>query len=187
MGRDRLPQQLSITVRHTVIETTLDGKVVMVEKDRIKNKSSYRSLPLVPEIKSLLQRLKAEQEGNQKVCGSAYNMEYFGYLYVDELGNRIKPNYITQNFARLLQNKGLRKIRFHDLRHPYVKPTTKKYKSTKTEIPNYQECQLIVQDFCFPLSLSDMNNREKYSLMLNSLLITLPLYFQQYLMAVCLS
>ncbi len=107
----------SITIRHTVIETTLDGKVVMVEKDRTKNKSSYRSLPLVPEIKSLLQRLQAEQEENRKVCANAYNTEYLGYLYVDELGNRIKPNYITQNFARLLRNKGLRKIRFHDLRH----------------------------------------------------------------------
>lgn len=95
------------------------------------------------------------------------------------------PSYVTSHFGDLLKKLGLRKIRFHDLRHPYVKPTTKKYKSTKIENPNYQECQLIVQDFCFPLSLSD--NREKYSLMLNSLLITLPLYFQQYLMAVCLS
>ncbi|MFZ7133231.1 MAG: site-specific integrase [Eubacteriales bacterium] len=29
----------------------------------------------------------------------------------------MKPNYITQHFAIVLKNNGLKKIRFHDLRH----------------------------------------------------------------------
>ena len=36
---------------------------------------------------------------------------------MDELGERRKPNYITQHFALILEKNGLRKIRFHDLRH----------------------------------------------------------------------
>ena len=33
------------------------------------------------------------------------------------MGNLIKPNYITDGFARLLRDNHLRRIRFHDLRH----------------------------------------------------------------------
>ena len=47
------------------------------------------------------------------------------------MGNLILPNAVTDGFARLLADHGLRKIRFHDLRHPYVKHTTKKYNSEK--------------------------------------------------------
>jgi len=36
---------------------------------------------------------------------------------VDELGERIKPGYVTQNFALTLKKHGLKKNRFHDLRH----------------------------------------------------------------------
>jgi len=36
---------------------------------------------------------------------------------VDVLGTLIKPDYISQHFPLLLKKHGLRKIRFHDLRH----------------------------------------------------------------------
>ena len=36
-----------------------------------------------------------------------------------------------KSLKRLLQKNGLPDIRFHDLRHPYVKHTTKKYNSEK--------------------------------------------------------
>ena len=38
-------------------------------------------------------------------------------IFVDEMGNLIKPGYITDGFARLLRDNHLRRIRFHDLRH----------------------------------------------------------------------
>ena len=44
-------------------------------------------------------------------------MDYAGYIFVDEMGNLIKPGYITDGFARLLRDNHLRRIRFHDLRH----------------------------------------------------------------------
>ena len=43
------------------------------------------------------------------------------------MGNLLRPDYVTNHFGDLLEKYGLRKIRFHDLRHPYVKHTTKKY------------------------------------------------------------
>ena len=48
-------------------------------------------------------------------------VETMGYVLVDELGGLILPDYITGTWPTFLKRHGLRKIRFHDLRHPYVK------------------------------------------------------------------
>ena len=36
---------------------------------------------------------------------------------VDPVGNILKPNYLSAQFPRFLERHGLRRIRFHDLRH----------------------------------------------------------------------
>lgn len=36
---------------------------------------------------------------------------------MNEIGELIKPGYLTQHFPALLEKKGLKRIRFHDLRH----------------------------------------------------------------------
>ena len=95
----------------------VDGKNITVQKDRTKTKSSYRTLPLVPPFEELLRRLKQEQLVNQKVCGAAYCKKYLDYIYVNAMGELVKPNFITQHFEIVLKNHGLKKIRFHDLRH----------------------------------------------------------------------
>lgn len=107
----------TITIRHTVTQATIDGKSKIIQKDRTKTKSSYRSLPLVPPFEELLHRLKAQQELNQKLCGRSYCKKYTGYIYVNEIGELVKPGYLTQHFPLILQKNGMRKIRFHDLRH----------------------------------------------------------------------
>lgn len=107
----------TIIIKHTVTQVSINGKTIIVEKDRTKTKSSHRSLPLVKPFEELLLNLKAEQEENRRVCGKMYSKDYLGYICVNELGERIKPNYITQNFPIILKNNNLKKIRFHDLRH----------------------------------------------------------------------
>lgn len=42
----------TITIRHTVTQVTLNGKSTIIEKDRTKTKSSYRTLPLVPPLRN---------------------------------------------------------------------------------------------------------------------------------------
>ena len=79
--------------------------------------AGYRTLPLVPPFEELLHRLKQEQLVNQKVCGNAYCQKYLDYIYVNAIGELVKPNFITQHFEIVLKNNGLKKIRFHDLRH----------------------------------------------------------------------
>lgn len=107
----------TITISHTVTQATIDGKCMVIKKDSTKSKSSFRTLPLVPRFEELLYRLKAQQEEHRTLCGNVYNTEYTEYVYVNALGELIKPNYITQRFPEFLEKNNLKRIRFHDLRH----------------------------------------------------------------------
>lgn len=110
-------EQKTITIRHTVTQVCVDGKSTIIEKDRTKTKSSFRTLPLVAPFEELLRTLKTEQEKNRRLCGSAHCKKDAEYIYVNAIGERIKPDYITQHFPRMLEKNGMRRIRFHDLRH----------------------------------------------------------------------
>ena len=61
--------------------------------------------------------VKAAQELNKQVCGNCYNYEYDGFVFVDELGERMRPDYLTSQFPAFIQRHGMKKMRFHDLRH----------------------------------------------------------------------
>ena len=101
----------------TFTTASVEGKHLLIQADRAKTKSSLRTLPLVEGFAQRLRALKEQQKYNEKLCGNCYNQKFKGYLFVDEMGNLILPNTVTDNFAQLLKEHGLRKIRFHDLRH----------------------------------------------------------------------
>lgn len=82
-----------------------------------KTKSSLRTLPLVGSFRDYFQKVKEAQELNKKVCGNCYNYEYDGYVFVNELGERMRPNYLTEYFPKYIAKHGMPKMRFHDLRH----------------------------------------------------------------------
>ena len=109
--------QNTITIRHTVTSCDLDGKRVLVASDTTKTKSSMRTLPLVPFMRERLLTLKEEQQENRRLCGRSYIKEYLEYVCVNEIGDLIKPHYVTESFPKLLKAKGMRQIRYHDLRH----------------------------------------------------------------------
>ena len=54
---------------------------------------------------------------SSKLCGRSYCKEYLDYIFVNEMGERWKPRYLSDGFKRILEQNGLRRIRFHDLRH----------------------------------------------------------------------
>ncbi len=107
----------TLEVRHILTDVYVDGKKIMVEADRAKNKSSLRTLPLVPAVRDRLLEIKDHQEVCRKLCGRSYNKKYLGYLCVDEVGNIISPEYVSSAFPKVLKANGMRHIRFHDLRH----------------------------------------------------------------------
>ena len=48
-------------------------------------------------------------------------------VFTTEFGRYINNKILYQNFKRIMRKLGKPDLRFHDLRHPYVKPTTKKF------------------------------------------------------------
>lgn len=107
----------TITIRHTVTSCDIDGKRVLVAADTTKTKSGLRTLPLVPFVRERLLALKEEQKENRRLCGRSYNKVYLDYVCVNEIGDLIKPHYVTESFPKLFKANGFRPIRFHDLRH----------------------------------------------------------------------
>ena len=107
----------TISVIRTVTTITLDGKQAEIEQQSAKTKSSLRTLPLIGSFREYFMQVKEAQELNKQVCGNCYNYEYDGYVFVDELGERMNPNYLTQQFPAFIQRHGMKKMRFHDLRH----------------------------------------------------------------------
>lgn len=73
-------------------------------------------LPLVDAFYNLLMFLNKQQTTNQQLYNNSCCTDYLGYIYIDALGHRIKPNYISQHFALVLKN-GMPHTHFHDLRH----------------------------------------------------------------------
>ena len=107
----------TISVIRTVTTITLDGKQTEIEQQSAKTKSSLRTLPLIGSFREYFLQVKEAQELNKQVCGNCYNHEYDGFVFVDELGERMRANYLTSAFPKFLEDHGLRRMRFHDLRH----------------------------------------------------------------------
>lgn len=91
----------TILIRHTVSMSTK-----VVEKDKTKNKSSYRSFPLFPEIRELLLQLKEEEQKNREFFGDTYVEN--DYIFKWANGAMYDPSYISHKFGDLLRKYDLR-------------------------------------------------------------------------------
>ena len=107
----------TLTISHKIVPVNDNGKYRLDASDRLKTKSSYRTMPLDDTFIAFLQGLKAKQEANKELFGNSYSYEYDGYICVNDMGQLINPNYVTVAFRKLLIKNGMRPIRLHDLRH----------------------------------------------------------------------
>ncbi len=55
----------TITIKNTLVPVSIKGERQILAKDRTKNKTSYRTLPLVSEVAEVLKRFKQIQEDNK--------------------------------------------------------------------------------------------------------------------------
>ena len=100
----------TLAIVHSVSFVQEDGHYILKERDKVKRKSSFRTLPLVKGIEELLRKEMKCRYRDALPCPD-------DYICVDEKGELFRPNYVTQGFTKLLKKHGLRQIRFHDLRH----------------------------------------------------------------------
>ena len=94
------------------------GEVLPVEE--MKNVTSKRTLPIPQQVMEMLYEQKRKRELYIKLFKSSYNREFEDYVCVNELGELLNPGYVSGRFFDLLGQYGLRKIRFHDLRHTFA-------------------------------------------------------------------
>ncbi len=110
-------EEKSISINHKVIEVEVDGKFVPYGEDVLKTKASIRTLPLLPVIEDLLRAEKDKQETFRRLFKKDYCKKYLDYICVDQMGNLLRPNFVTEHFSYVVNKCNLKKIRFHDLRH----------------------------------------------------------------------
>lgn len=110
-------KQNRIVLSHSVVQTRLNGKSIIVAKDKMKNTASLRTLPLISNVRNLLYKLKQEQDKNKELYKDNYEHKYDDYICVDDLGYRRNPETISAHFRLILEKNNLPKIRYHDLRH----------------------------------------------------------------------
>lgn len=98
----------------TVEETNLqvEGKAT---KGRPKSVSGERTLPLSPPLLAALKRAKRRQAAEKLKLGPAYRAS--GYLVVNEAGDQLHPDTISDKWDALVRLAGVRRIRLHDARH----------------------------------------------------------------------
>ena len=92
-------------------ECNLNGKHIEVASDTAKTDSSLRTMPLVADFRAMLLAKKEKQEHYRKLCGRSYCKEYLDYIFVNEMGERWKPRYLSDGFKRILEQNGLRRMR----------------------------------------------------------------------------
>lgn len=103
-----------------VIEYKEDGKVIVEPIEEMKNKSSRRTLPIPDPVYEMLCEEREKQDLYRRMFKGSYNRKFDDYICVDQLGELLRPNRVTQRFSDLIERYDLRKIRFHDLRHTFA-------------------------------------------------------------------
>lgn len=107
----------TITISKVVLSTRENGQTKLLFRNRTKTKKSHRSLPIYKFLFDFLKKTKMQQDARRTEFGSSYNKKYNNHVCVDEFGNLITPDNITDTFRRLIKKIKFKKIRFHDLRH----------------------------------------------------------------------
>ena len=102
-----------IKINHKVVRANRK----LIGKNKMKNATSNRTLPLIPHIEEILLKEKEKQEQNKALFGNCYNTNYLDYVCVNQMGGLISPDYLTQHFRVIQISHNLKQIRFHDLRH----------------------------------------------------------------------
>ena len=100
----------TITICNTVTKL-----VTQTEQEQTKSKASRRTMYIIPETKQYLLELKKQQVKNKEMFGAEYHDGDHVCVWAD--GRLLNPEYVTHAFNKLLVQKNLPKIRFHDLRH----------------------------------------------------------------------
>ena len=103
-------QARTMTIKHTVCKVTK-----IVEKNKTKNASSFRTFPLTDEAIEIFKAAEADEQRNRRIFGDKYHENNYVFKWPD--GRPYSPDYVSHRFRELLKKHNLPQIRFHELRH----------------------------------------------------------------------
>ena len=98
----------------TICNTITRGNT-LIEKERTKTLSSYRTMPLENELREFMLNLKEIQKQDKELFGSEYADN--GYVCVWQDGRSLLPEYVSHRFKEIIQKNNMPDITFHGLRH----------------------------------------------------------------------
>ena len=98
----------------TICNTITRGNT-LIEKERTKTLSSYRTMPMENELKKFMLNLKETQKQDKELFGSEYIDN--GYVCVWKDGHSLLPEYVSHKFKEIIQKNNMPDITFHGLRH----------------------------------------------------------------------
>lgn len=98
-------------VRRTLQRTSTGGLTTLPTKTR----ASERRIALPARCLQSLKHHHEEQQRERHTAGAEW--QHNGYVFTTPQGRPIDPTNLTRTFTTLLRKAGLRRIRFHDLRH----------------------------------------------------------------------
>lgn len=98
-------------IRRTLQRTKTDGLTTLPTKTR----ASERRIALPARCLQSLKVHHEEQQHERDTAGTTW--QHNGHVFTTPQGRPIDPTNLTRTFTALLRKAGLRRIRFHDLRH----------------------------------------------------------------------
>ena len=104
--------EMTLTICNKVTRGVVDGKVTEIESDTLKSETSNRTFMMNNAVRKYLEDVRNRQNQYARISN-----KYLDYVCVNEIGDLIKPDYVTHKFNDLLADNNMRHIRFHDLRH----------------------------------------------------------------------
>ena len=96
-------------------KVTQSGKGGDYESDKLKTNSSAATMPIPNALYTYLLELREKRRDMLRETD-----KYVDYLCVNETGVRLHPDFVTDKFTKFLEQNGLPRIRFHDLRHSCI-------------------------------------------------------------------
>ena len=105
----------------------ITDKTISVSKQYVKNPNGELTLSR-PKTETSVRKVSIPQEAVDLLIAEHKKHPSNPYMFPSPVtGEMYYPDSIVNLHKKILKDAGLPHIRFHDLRHPYVKPTTKKF------------------------------------------------------------
>ena len=107
-----------LEVGTVTVRQTLHRRGGAFHLGEVKTRSSRRTLALAEPVVLELRAQRDRQRWERERAGAAWRGGMWGDLvFMDELGGPLDGSALTKTFQALLKEAGIRRVRFHDLRH----------------------------------------------------------------------